>query len=297
MSNQNTNVLSSRAMLARVSISQWSARKTDKRITREVITAHNATDDAGRWSKTLVAKNALESIAKAADSARATHTTLTLPWTDNGMRILPAAGYIVYTNRMREHRETFESAVTAFCAAYPSFVEQARRDLNGTFDAADYPEPGEIIARFGFATRIFPVPDASDFRVDLGDADAAAIRADIEQASHEALAGAMRDAWERIAEAVGRMVERLNGYKPSKGKGDKASNTFRDSLVGNVRDLVALLPVLNLTNDPRLADVAARMERDLCQHDADDLREDDNARASTARAAQAILDDVAGFLA
>ena len=157
--------------------------------------------------------------------------------------------------------------------------------------------PGEIADQFGFKTRILPVPDASDFRVDLGDADAAAIRADIEQASHEALAGAMRDAWERIAEAVGRMVERLNGYKPSKGKGDKASNTFRDSLVGNVRDLVALLPVLNLTNDPRLADVAARMERDLCQHDADDLREDDNARASTARAAQAILDDVAGFLA
>ncbi len=291
------SVLSTRAMLAAVRISQWSARKLDRKITAETLDAHGAADDAGRFNKSLIAKDSLAAIAKASDSARAHHARVTLPWLDDGSRLLPAAGYATYTEKMRDFREAFESAVSAFVADYPSFVEQAKRDLNGMFDPADYPEPGEIARRFAFATRLYPVPSAADWRVDLGDEAAAILRADVEATTKEALALATRDAWERIADVVGRMAERLSGYKPAKEKGEKSENVFRDSLISNVVDLVALLPVLNLTNDPKLAAVIERMDADLCEFTPTQLREDERARASTAKAAQAILDEVSAFLA
>jgi hypothetical protein len=91
------------------------------------------------------------------------------------------------------------------------------------------------------------------------------------------------------------MAEKLKAFKPAQG-GDRAEGIFRDSLVENVRELVAVLPSLNITGDPTLAAVAARMEA-LCRDDADELRDNAAARASVAAEADAILADVGQFLA
>jgi len=291
------SVLSTRAMLARVSISTWQATKLDKRVTKETNRIHAASDDAGRYNKSLIAKDSLAEIGKARDAARMTHARLTLPWLDDGARILPVAAYPTYVNALREHREAFEGAVSAFVLAYPSFVEQAKRDLNGMFSAEDYPGAKEIEAKFSFATRLLPVPDARDWRVEMSEDSAAILKADVEQATREAMAGALRDAWERVADAVGRMAERLRAYKPKTGAADRVEGKFTDTLTSNIRDLVALLPILNIAGDPRLTDVAARMERDLCVHEPAELRANARARSETAAAAESILADVASFLA
>ena len=83
----------------------------------------------------------------------------------------------------------------------------------------------------------------------------------------------MRDAWERVTTVLAKMIERLNEYTPSAGKGDRAKGIFRDSLVENVRELIAVLPSFNLTGDSFLATLADRMERELCAHEAEELRE------------------------
>ncbi len=290
------SVLASRAMLCGLTIRQWSARRLDRKVTDEVNASHGAAADAGRYNKALVAKDALAGIVTAANAARSLHYARTLPWLDEGARILPAAGFEAYSNAMRDLRHAFEAAVAAFVAAYPSYVDDARLRLNGMFDPADYPDAADIADRFAFGVRILPVPDASDFRVDLADAQAAEIRAAIESAARDALANATRDAWQRVAEVTGRMVERLNAYKPGGATG-RAENVFRDSLVENVRELASILPGLNLTNDPALSRIAERMESDLCQHDAADLRDSDVLRRDTAKAAAAILAEVSDFLA
>lgn len=197
---------------------------------------------------------------------------------------------------MRRLRGDFEGAVDAFAGGYDAYREAARVRLNGLFDASDYPDARDIRGRFTFGVRVLPMPDARDFRVDISDAQAAAIRSDIEAATREALEVAMRDAWSRIVDVCGRMVERLNAYKPA-ANGTKAEGIFRDSLVENVRDLVSVLPGFNLTGDAFLSDVIGRMERDLCQTSADVLRDSAPARRETAAAAAQILADVSAYLA
>jgi len=302
MLNLNVNVrplcaLSSRAMLAGLRLSVWSARRIDRRVTDQVNAQQGAAADAGRYNKALLAKDALSAINAAVNEARSLHYSRTLPWLDDGARLLPAKAHLDYSRELARIKCDFDVAVDEFVATYPSYVADAQRRLGAMFNPEDYPAPDQVRGKFAFASRLLPVPDAADFRVDVGDAAAAEIKAQIEQATQDALRAATRDVWERIAEVVGRMAERLRAYQPPQRPGDRVEGIFRDSLVENVRDLCALLPSLNLTGDADLARIADAMQRDLCAHDADELRQWDQAREDTAARAEAILADVRDFLA
>jgi hypothetical protein len=288
--------LASRAMQARLSITLWSASKRDAQITNEVIESHNAKKDAGNFNKRLVSKDALDNLRKIAREAREEHAKHTLPWQDDGVRILCSAGYLEYADKLSALKQKFNEAADAFADGYLDFVQDARSRLNGMFNESDYPRAEDIRTRFSFETKIDPLPVASDFRVALGDAQAAQIRADIEERTNKAIADAMRDAWQRVADHVGHMADRLKAYKPASAAGEKPEGVFRDTLVTNVRELTHLLASLNVTEDPALTEVAERMKA-LCQHDAGELRESDNARAKIAAEAEAILQSVTEYLA
>lgn len=287
--------LTERAMLARVKITQWSATRLDRKITQEVHQQHNAHGDAGRFNKRLISKDAIAAIQTIASEARALHYKRTLPWQDDGVRILSAVGYFEYMEKMGDLQRRFQDAADQFAAGYDDFVLDAKARLNGMFNEADYPPRNVVRNRFGFSVSVDPLPDAADFRVNLGDAQAQAIRDDIEARSKEALAQAMRDVWERVSDCVGHMAGRLKAYKPA-GKSDRAEGIFRDSLVENVRELTGLLHSLNLTGDAKLAEIADRMQA-LCRDDADTLRANASTRASVAKEADSILADVKEYLA
>jgi hypothetical protein len=85
------------------------------------------------------------------------------------------------------------------------------------------------------------------------------------------------------------MSERLRAYNGTK------EGSFRDSLVDNVRDLVDLLPRLNVTADPVLDNTAQKMRDMLCAYDAQLLREDTNLRHTVAKSADEILSAMAGY--
>ena len=281
------------AMLVSLSVKQWTARKLDKKITDQVNREHSASQDAGRYNKLLLSKDALAEINKAESQARVEHYSRTLPWS-KGTDILSAAGYLDYQNTMREIKQRFNSAVDVFCDNWDAHVEDARQRLNGMFDASDYPTVDRIRKRFDFAVEFFPIPSAGDFRVALVDGQADQIRREIEASTAKRIEQAQQDIFERVSTVVAAMVEKLGAYDPS---GDKVTGIFRDSLVGNVRDLVALLPTLNITGDNKISDLTTRLEKELCEFDATDLRESDNLRQKTKDAAAKILADVTEFMA
>lgn len=286
--------LTEKAMLVSINISQWSGRKLDREITDEVNRTHAAAADAGRYNKALVSPHALAEITSIANRARKLHYARSLPWLDDGTRIMSAAGYLEFAKELRDIRAEFDGAVSKFVSGYGDYVDDARRRLNGMFKESDYPAPEHIAGRFRFERRIWPLPVAADFRVEVGDSEQAAIRAEIEAQTQAAITGAMRDAFRRIAETVGAMAAKLAEFKPASGKGDKAQGIFRDSLVENVRELVAVLPSLNITGDAKLAELTERM-RDLCQADADVLREHADVRKDVADKAAAIAADVSAY--
>ncbi len=287
--------LSSRAMLVSFKVSQWTGRKLDKKVTAEVNQTHGATADAGRYNKSLVARDSLAAIASAVGAARTDHVKLSLPWLQDGTRIMTADGFARYSDTMRKHREAFETAVADFVANYAAFVEQARVDLNGMFNASDYPTQAEIERRFSWTISVLPMPDAADFRVKLGKDQVEAMQADIARQMDAVVTDAMGDAWSRLHSAVSHMAEKLTAYRP-KTDTDKAQGIFRDSLVENLRELVEILPALNLTGDFRLESMVSEARDKLTARDAAELREDDTARDETAKAAADIADAMAAYM-
>jgi hypothetical protein len=283
-------------MLVNLSISTWSARKNDKAVSRDVIQDNNAAADAGRFNKLLIDSDALAEVIKVANLARAEHAAKTSPWLDSGTRILSAINYIPHRDTLNKAQAAFGVAVERFESRFDDILDRAKVRLGGMWNPADYPSRREIAGKFSFHVRRYNLPDAKDFRVDIGDAQAAEIRAEIERDMQDAAALATRDAYERIAEVVGAMAAKLAAYQPAHGD-VKATGIFRDSLLSNVAEVAEALPGLNITGDPGLAAVTARIRATLLDYEPATLRESDAARRLVAAEAQSILDSLKDVLA
>ena len=283
--------LTEKAMLVRQAVNVWSGRKFDKKVTQEVLDHHNAGLDAGRWNKSLVAKAALADVNRVTNQARTHHYDHTLSWEDWGARILPAAAYFDYMNEQRDFKTAFDAAADAFERNYVQYVNDAKAALGGMFDPDDYPDVYEIRSRFGFETIVSPLPDQGDFRVSLNASEVQRIQADIESRTRNILHDATDECWKRLYKSVEHMTERLSD----------ADNRFHDTLVGNLRDLVDLLPKLNIADDPELERMRRDVAAKLCSNDPSVLRPnskgfDKAAREQQASDAEQILDAMSGYV-
>jgi hypothetical protein len=288
-----TTPLSRKAVLVAVNISQWTARKLDRKVTDETNAKYNAADDAGRYNKLLVAKEHLAELTNMVSKARALHYSMTRPWADEGPRILPNALFGKFSDEFRTLKRDFNEAADRFAAAYPGFVAERKKALNGLYNEADYPSAEDIRSKFNLELTILPFPDAADFRSELDDDTVAEIREQLQIRTSSVIDNAMKHTVEQIADTVGRMAERLKAYDERK-PGEKAG-FFRDSLVENVRELADLLPAFNLTNDARLTAITERIKAELCTEDAADLRENEGARKSVQKSADDIVAAVSGL--
>lgn len=273
----------SRAMLVRLAVSSWDGRRFDKKITETVTSAHHAAQDSGRFNKHLLGgRKAAPSHAKAvaaAGSARATYYTQTLPWADEGWRLLPTANYEKFTDAMRTERLTFDAAVADFIADYPALRVQAKQLLGAMYRAEDYPTAEKLAGRFSFEIEFAPVPAEGDFRLDLSDDQVEEIRSTVNTRVERATKAAMADAWERLREVVSRVSERLSD----------PDAIFRDSLIGNVQEMVDLLARLNVTQDADLESMRQLVADQIASFEPDTLRANKKMRARAAKTADDIL--------
>lgn len=279
--------LAHRAMLASVTVRRWMATRTDNSASAEVAKAHAVNQRrAGHYRKHAINVDApsFKAVTSAASDIRTTHYKFTLPWGQDGCRILTAVSFAAYSREIREKCAAFDRAVAAFLADYPNLVTAARSELNSLFDADDYPT--NIAAKFGVDRSILPLPQSQDFRVTLAADQVDAIKAGIESEIARSTAEAMREPYTRLYEHIGRMVERLSDPKA----------IFRDSLVTGLAELCAVLPGLNLTGDAVLSDLCHKAEQLIAGVNPQTLRDSPQARTAVAQKAAEIADLMAGFM-
>lgn len=269
--------LGNRAMLVNLSIGQWGATAQDKQAAKVIAAQYHTTEDAGKYQKNLVDKNRLETISRFVTQVRAFNYQQTLPWLDNGYRILPAASFEVYSEKIRDFEAQFETLVSDFCGDYPILREQARAKLNGLFNEDDYPE--NIRSKFSFRYDVLPLPQSSDFRVEIPGPELAKVKDRITQQVQRAQTAATADLWKRLHKYIKRMVDSLGSDKPK----------IHDTLISNLTELADLLPALNLAQDNDLAAMEKDIRDRLLKFDTVTLKKDKVARADTARAASEML--------
>lgn len=275
MNSNNSISIASSAMLVELSISTWTARKLDKRVSAEVDANKSTKTRAGNYNKNLLAGTGfLDTITKYAANARAWHISQTLPWSDNGLRLLPMSNFLEYKTQLATLERNYMALVQKFLVAYPNLVSAAAFQLGELFNRDEYPEAHTIERKFKFTTNYLPVPMAGDFRVDIGEEAKAEIIASCNSVYEERLNNAMKDAWTRLHDCLSRMSERLSDGEDGKQK------IFRDSLVENAVELTGLLKHFNLTKDPMLEQARNELASTISGHDADTLRSSDHVRES-----------------
>lgn len=280
------STIHNKAMLIKLSISRWDARKLDKAVTEAAALSFNASADAGNFSKHLIPRDALKHIQKADSAARAYHYANTLPWEDTGKRMLPSKNYMAYTENMRQFRADFDKAVENFLYKYPFFIQKAQERLRDMYNPDDYPTIDAIRGKFALSFEVEPLPFAADFRVDINEEEVEKIRTDLEGRLNHSVESAINDLWVRIDENVTHMYNKLSDPE---GK-------FKDTLVDNVRELVRIAPKLNVLDDPKIDNVCRQMENTLCKFDAQDLRKNEAARTKTADEASKIIEHMSTFM-
>lgn len=272
-----TNPLQTKAMLAQLSISQWTGRKADKKVTGEVERAHGA-HDSGKFNKILVDRALLEPIAKIATRARDYHYHLTLAWSDSGPRILPSALFAEYTQTFRGIKADFEKATNAMVSAYPNEVQAARVRLGSMYEPGDYPEQSDMYMKFGIKTEFMPVPDGDDFRVAVSESDRAELAASVRESVQTRLSSAVTATYSRIKDVVSKIEERLS----------IPDAIFKDTLITNAVELCQVLDGLNITDDPAIKDICQDIRDNLLMPPSA-LRNSPATRAATAHHARRIL--------
>ena len=280
-------MITERAMLAAVHISIWTAIKHDRKVSREVAEQHGAYAGAGRYNKQLLREaERLESLRALSGQIRQYFYKITLPWSDEGYRLLPAHFYFDLTTKMREFEQAFAQQVDEFLTVYPNYIEQVKPELNGLFREEDYPSKEKLRNKFGVKLEVLPIPSGNDFRVTLSEEEQARVAREIDESVRQSLQKGTEDLWTRLKGVVAHMVERLN----------EPESRFHASLVTNICDLVELLPRLNVNQDEELNHFAEEIKNRLCGFTARDLKKNEILRAATVNDAAQILTEMDAVL-
>lgn len=279
-------LINEKAVLVQLSISQWTARKIDKKVTSDVATQNGTDSTVGRYNKVLLPLGTyLKDVHSMTTTIRTHFYNNTLCWGLEGTQLLPSANYLEFMSQYREFKSEWLKRVERFLDAYPYLKNQAKVQLKGLYNEKDYPDTDAIRRKFSIDLATFPVP-ASDFRVEIQDEELTAIQQEVESRVLAAQQQAMNDVWNRLHERVKVMAEKLAD----------PSAIFRDSLVENAKEICSLLPRLNFADDPNLESMRQEVLTELAGQHPDALRNDPDLRREKADKAKDILDKMGVFM-
>lgn len=282
--------LSSRCLIIDLSLGMWEGFKLDKIASEETNLQARAKAGTARVTKRIVPSETFKRLITARNALKAHVEAHSLPWKDNGERILMRNMFERFIERFGVLEKEFVEAADEFCdKLYPESRERAAFNDTGMgrlFNPDDYPAPDTLRHRFYVTLKFEPLPDSDDFRVKLDQVHVDAIKKQMDDTLNQRLTAAMKDVWMRLVTIIQHYADKMADENA----------IFRDSTVNNMIELVDTLPGLNVLGDPNMKSIRRRLAETLYQVDPDTLRKDTAVRAQAAKDAQDILDDMRGFI-
>lgn len=264
--------INEKAMLVKLSVSQWYNRAIDRKVTDEIAQKYEVTEQEDKYVKTLLPRIAVRNIQRAINDLRTFHYANTMPWQDDSVRILSSSNFFQYQQGIAARRAKLEEVVEEFVGNYPKWLDHARKTKKGLFDETQYPTASGIRDHYRVSVTFLPFPNVTDFRVDIDGKELERIKEQTQAALVDALGSANQHLIDRLYERVHLLYSALND--PEK--------IFRDSTVTSIMETADLVERLNVTNDTRVNSAVAATRAALQDVHPDMLRNSPNFRNKVA---------------
>lgn len=278
--------LAKNAMTVNICLGLWTGHRLDKEATRDVTSRNGADADAARVNKHTIPKEILKPVQTAASALRAHMYRKTLPWKDNGDRLLPRGLFHEFMTEHASLNDAFLLAVRKFLDEdYPAARDQAEFRMGQLFNSADYPSADTLRHKFYVRLDIDAVTEAGDFRVELDNDAVTALQAEITRTTENRVTVAMQDVWERLAHNMRAFSKLVCG-----------DAQFRNATLDNLLEIVDILPAMNIAGDPRLAQLGEDIKAALRGVEASDLRKDATVRNGVSVEVRTIMENMEGLM-
>lgn len=275
--------LADRAILVRVRECMNGVFKYDAQAKKDFAQASGADADAYSITKRMWPKPVIDELRSYISSARHVHRSMTLPWNDVGYRLLPNEKFFDFVNEMNTVKNAFIASRNRFKQNFDLYRLEGLMKMGKYADASIYPKSADDIDElFQLDVMIRPCPNSNDIRVDLPEEILTEMREQADADIKREVQYAVKEVWQRFYKVCHHMQLQLD-------KGDP--KCYRSSLLGNVEELLKVIPAYNLTDDPDLEDARKEAEQIVSKiKDIDDVKTNDQLRKDTVDKLSKMLD-------
>ena len=285
--------LLNKGILVRVVVHKFPFEERDQHAEEMFASTFNIDKKAIKMKKETMLKEYTSTLDKSTNAIRPFVYKLTLPWRDGGWRLLNISLIDVFETGLRALRDEQVKSLDSLESKYVDLITSMNTSL-GILAKTSYPEFQEIRGSFGFDIKYEPIATSGDLRIEAEDELKEKLRKEVETYHSEKTKAAMQDILDRIIGTIKHMRTRLEEYTKLKEAGEK-SPRLHATIVENIRELVQILPFLNITDDPNIEILRQKMESDLADFDIDILKESKNEREDAIKKADDILNNISGL--
>ena len=217
---------------------------------------------------------AYRAVAAVRSEASGYWRTVTLPFPEAGIRLLPQNSLSTFASTMQTYRERLQEAARELAAQYDTIKSEAQRRLGTLFNPGDY--PSTLDGLFDLEVS-YPTIEPPAYLVSL--------HPDVYQQEQARVRERFESAVELAEQAFATELQRLTAHLAERltGLHDGQPKVFRDSAVENLRDFFERFRQLNIRSSPELDMLVEEAQQVITGIEPQTLRDSNRLRQMVAR--------------
>ena len=217
---------------------------------------------------------AYRAVAAVRSEASGYWRTVTLPFPEAGIRLLPQSSLNTFASTMQTYRERLQEAARELSSQYDTIKSEAQRRLGTLFNQADY--PSTLDGLFDLEVS-YPTIEPPNYLVSL--------HPDVYQQEQARVRERFESAVELAEQSFAVELQRLTAHLAERltGLHDGQPKVFRDSTVENLREFFERFRRLNIRSSPELDALVEQAQQTINGVQPQTLRDSNRLRQMVAR--------------
>ena len=217
---------------------------------------------------------AYRAVAAVRSEASSHWRTITLPFPEAGIRLLPQNSLGMFATTMQAYRERLQETARELSSQYDTMKSEAERRLGTLFNASDYPTTLDGLFDLEVS---YPTIEPPNYLM--------ALHPEVYQQEQARVRERFESAVELAEQAFGTELQRLTAHLAERltELHDGQPKVFRDTAVENLRDFFSRFRQLNIRSSPELDALVEQAQQTIMGVEPQTLRDSNRLRQMVAR--------------